>query len=297
MAAKDKSFKSLQKEVEKWTEIRKKTSNSTQELVNLVNRSSYMTNNKVHNAFGDAVMPSRLLAMLMDEISEKTTRLHSLQNDMLQCLKQIGSLQLLVYPSIVQNTSIAAKDIIIPSSSSSCLMDLEVFNMILRQMQQQTLLEMCIVEELFGPGDDEEEEEEEEEDEDDDCQLNGVIRDSTDLNNIENNDSQVRTLNSKIKNINRNKDKQRTSIASGVIRDQDAAVTMLACFSYPPYFRYVSCRVYLFCMADDWLIVFSVLQLKYYPFFLSALCEWQLFGHCNLLLKGFPAYPIPAFVF
>ena len=236
MAAKDKSFKSLQKEVEKWTEIRKKTSNSTQELVNLVNRSSYMTNNKVHNAFGDALMPSRLLAILMDEISEKTTRLHSLQNDMLQCLKQIGSLQLLVYPSIVENTSIAAEDIIIPSSSSSCLMDLEVFNMILRQMQQQTLLEMCIVEELFGPGDDEEEEEEEE-DEDDDCQLNSVIRDSTDPNNIENNDSQVRTLNSKIKNINRNKDKQRTSIASGVIRDQDAAVTMLACFSYPPYLR------------------------------------------------------------
>jgi hypothetical protein len=89
MAAKDKSFKLLQKEVEKWTEIRKKTSNSTQELVNLVNRSSYMTNNKVHNAFGDAVMPSRLLAIVMDEISEKTTRLHSLQNDMLQCLKHI----------------------------------------------------------------------------------------------------------------------------------------------------------------------------------------------------------------
>jgi hypothetical protein len=221
MAAKDKSFKLLQKEVEKWTEVRKKTSNSTQELVNLVNRSSYMTNNKVHNAFADAVMPSRLLAMLMDEISEKTTRLHSLQNDMLQCLKQIAALQLIVYPSILENPSSAPKDIISPSSSSSCLIDFEAFNLILRQMQQQTLLEMCIVEELFGPGD----EEDDEDDDEDDCQLDGTISDSADQNNIENT------------NINRNKNKQRASKASGVIGDQDAAVTMLACFSYPPYLR------------------------------------------------------------
>jgi hypothetical protein len=241
MAAKDKSFKLLQKEVEKWTEIRKKTSNSTQELVNLVNRSSYMTNNKVHNAFGDAVMPSRLLAIVMDEISEKTTRLHSLQNDMLQCLKQIGALQLIVYPSIVENPSSARKDVVPPPSSSSCLIDLEAFQLILRQMQQQTLLEMCIVEELFGPWDDEEEDGEDEYDveDEDDCQLDGTISESIDRNNIENNDSQLRTSSTKIKNTNikRNKSKQRKSIASGVIGDQDAAVTMLACFSYPPYLR------------------------------------------------------------
>jgi hypothetical protein len=241
MAAKDKSFKLLQKEVEKWTEIRKKTSNSTQELVNLVNRSSYMTNNKVQNAFGDAVMPSRLLAILMDEISEKATRLHSLQNDMLQCLKQIGALQLIVYPSIIENPSSARNDVVPPPSSSSSLIDLEAFQMILRQMQQQTLLEMCIVEELFGPWDDEEEDGEDENnvEDEDDCQLDCTISESTDRSNIENNDSQLRTSSTKIKNINinRNKNKLRKSVASGVIGDQDAAVTMLACFSYPPYLR------------------------------------------------------------
>lgn len=233
MAAKDKSFKLLQKEVEKWTEIRKKTSNSTQELVNMVNRSSYMTNNKVHNAFGDAVMPSRLLAGLMDEISEKSARLHSLQNDMLQCLKQITSLQLAVFPSIAENTSSDSGDTFLPPSSSSCLIEPEAFNLILRQMQQQTLLEMCIVEELFGPGDDEEDDDEDDEDED---EVNIDLIDSSnsqhkDTVGIEQSESETK----KVKNVR--KDKQRTSIASGVIGDQDAAVTMLACFSYPPYLR------------------------------------------------------------
>ena len=80
MAAKGNPFKSLQKEVEKWLELRKKIADSSQEIVNLNNRSSYMTNNKVHNAFGDALTPSRLSAMLSDEIAEKCTQLHSLQN-------------------------------------------------------------------------------------------------------------------------------------------------------------------------------------------------------------------------
>ena len=69
MAAKGNPFKSLQKEVEKWLELRKKIADSSQEIVNLNNRSSYMTNNKVHNAFGDAMTPSRLSAMLSDEIA------------------------------------------------------------------------------------------------------------------------------------------------------------------------------------------------------------------------------------
>jgi hypothetical protein len=233
MAAKGNPFKSLQKEIEKWLELRKRIAESSQEIVNLNNRSSYMTNNKVHNAFGDALTPSRLSAMLSDEIAEKSANLHSLQNDQLECLRKIVILQPSVFPVDTSSASSSSAEVtvrpgdIITSSSSSCLMELAAFTLLLKQMQKQTFLEMCIVEELCGA-----EESDDTESDDGDC-----VGDNDDDDEIgSDDDANIKKMMNKSKNKNKNK-KSIEKKSSSVIGDQDAAVTMLACFSYPPYLR------------------------------------------------------------
>ena len=228
MASKGNPFKSLQKEVEKWLELRKKCANSSQEIVNLNNRASYMTNNKVHNAFGDTLAPSRLSAIMSDEISEKCAQLHSLQNDQLECLRKIVILQPSAFPADTSkcfNSSVAnsvkAGDII-NSSSSSSLMELAAFTLLLKQMQKQTFLEMCIVEELCGP------------DENDD-----TVSDDGDFVNDDDDEmgSDGDSVNiQKMMNKSKNK-KLMEKTSSNTAGDQDAVVTMLACFTYPPYLR------------------------------------------------------------
>lgn len=227
---KNNPFKALQREVEKWIEIRKKTANFSQELVNLINRLTFMSNDKVHNAFGDALMPSRLSAMLRDEISDKSSKLHSLQDDMMRCLKQIAILMPSVFP-IASSSSKNKENVIIASSSSSCLVEQQTFSNMLNQMQQQTLLEMCIVEELFGPS-----ESDEDDDDDDDEDYNYNDKNMQNSQNHSNNNNNNNSNNeSEIRGTNRGKNRinNRTNISG----DQDAAVTMLACFTYPPYLR------------------------------------------------------------
>ena len=236
MAAKGNPFKSLQKEIEKWLDLRKKSAVSSQEIVNLNNRASYMTNNKVHNAFGDALTPSRLSAMLTDEIAEKCAQLHSLQNDQLECLRKIVVLQPSVFPADTSKTSsssvttsVKPGDIII-SSSSSCLIELAAFTLLLKQMQKQTFLEMCIVEELCGPEENDETE-------------------SDDGDTLDDGDEEIGSDDDAI-NIKKmmNKSKNKKSIeksSSNIVNDQDAAVTMLACFSYPPYLRVAEIEAFL----------------------------------------------------
>ena len=242
MAAKGNPFKSLQKEVEKWLELRKRIADSSQEIVNLNNRSSYMTNNKVHNAFGDALTPSRLSAMLSDEIAEKSANLHSLQNDQLECLRKIVILQPSVFPADTSSASSSSAAVtvrpgdIISTSSSSCLMELAAFTLLLKQMQKQTFLEMCIVEELCGP-----EESDDTDSDDGDC-----VDDNDDKNNdgvgSDDDDINIKKMMNKSKNrIKKSEEKK----SSSVIGDQDAAVTMLACFSYPPYLRISEAEAFL----------------------------------------------------
>ena len=255
-------FKMMQKEAEKWLDLRKKTANYCQEIVNLINRSSFMSNNKVHNAFGDALMPSRLSALIMDEISEKSSRLHGFQNEMMQCLKQIAILQSSVFPIESSTSSSSAKNIPNSKSASStpsstpaipqavsqltCLIEESALKNIITQMQQQTLLEMCIVEELCGP----DENEIDDDDDDDDCDdyydddyfdnvsnvdSNNTAENTTNSNNNNNNQKHANSANKRRKN----KINSRPIIDSrkSIIGDQDAAVTMLACFTYPPYLR------------------------------------------------------------
>ena len=218
---KNNPFKALQREVERWIDIRKKTTSSCQELVNLINRLTFMTNDKVHSAFGDALMPSRLSAGLRDEISDKSDRLHSLQDDMMQCLKQISVLKLSVFPdaSVISNDTM---NTIIAPSSSSCLIEHQAFANILNQMQQQTLLEMCIVEELCGRSDSDDD------DEVDDCDDEEEHYDHS-LSNT--NDKTIDKSETCGKNSLRNRGEGRNVING----DNDVAVTMLACFTYPPY--------------------------------------------------------------
>ena len=185
-----------------------------------------MTNDKVHSAFGDVLTPSRLSASLRDEISDKSLRLHSLQDDMMQCLKQISVLKLSVFPdaSVVSYDTIEA---IISPSSSSCLIEHQAFANILNQMQQQTLLEMCIVEELCGRSDSDDDDEVDDYDDDEEQGDHSISK---------TNDSISKTIdNSKVCNENssRNRGIGRTVING----DNDVAVTMLACFTYPPYLR------------------------------------------------------------
>lgn len=173
-------FKNLQHEIEKWLNLRKKVSSLAQNIVNLINQSSYTSNNKMNNSFHDVILPSKMSAIIYDEISIKTENLHELQNDMLKCLKQINVIQFIIYPNSLSNNNDTSidndndsnrnndsnnKNDIIDSNeninkkknddknknqSSFCLVEFEVFDNIKKQMQQQTLLEMCIVEELCG---------------------------------------------------------------------------------------------------------------------------------------------------
>ena len=228
MASKGNPFKSLQKEVEKWLELRKKCANSSQEIVNLNNRASYMTNNKVHNAFGDILAPSRLSAIMSDEISEKRAQLHSLQNDQLECLRKIVILQPSVFPADTSKcfnssvTNSAKAGDIIRSSSSSSLMEVAAFTLLLKQMQKQTFLEMCIVEELCGPDENDDTESDDGDFVNDDDDEIGSDGDSVNIQ--------------KMMNKSKNK-KLMEKTSSNIAGDQDAVVTMLACFTYPPYLR------------------------------------------------------------
>ena len=253
-------FKMMQKEAEKWLDLRKKTANYCQEIVNLINRSSFMSNNKVHNAFGDALMPSRLSALIMDEISEKSSRLHGFQNEMMQCLKQIAILQSSVFPIESSTSSSSSKNIPNSKSASSapsstaaipqavsqltCLIEESALKNIINQMQQQTLLEMCIVEELCGP-----DENENDDDDDDDCDdeydddyfdnVSNIDSNNT-AENINHSDSNNNNTNQKHANNRRKNNINSRPIVDSrksIIGDQDAAVTMLACFTYPPYLR------------------------------------------------------------
>ena len=243
MADKGNPFKSLQKEVEKWFELRKRIADSSQEIVNLNNRSSYMTNNKVHNAFGDALTPSRLSAMLSDEIAEKCTQLHSLQNDQLECLRKIIILQPSVFPPDTSEASGSSAAVsvrpgdIISTSSSSCLMELAAFTLLLKQMQKQTFLEMCIVEELCGA-----EENDDTESDDGDCVDNNGDDDDDEVGS-DDDDINIQKMMDKSKNKNKTSEEKKSS---NIICDQDAAVTMLACFSYPPYLRISEIEAFLY---------------------------------------------------
>lgn len=250
MTAINNAFKLLQKEVGKWHDLRKQTANSSQELLNLINRSSYMTNNKAHNAFGDAVMPSRLSSTLVDEISEKSARLHSIQNEMLECLKQIATLQSSVFPAQSANSSESVEGCIISSlsqTSSTHPIEGDAFSLILHQMQQQTLLEMCIVEKLCGPEEPDEYDDDDEYDDEDDNDLNNEAEKDENIDpsseGIENlsigNTGKFNLENRKQSFQERNKSLKGTPSAEmgGMSDDQDASVTMLACFSYPPFLR------------------------------------------------------------
>ena len=94
-------------------------------------------------------------------------------------------------------------------------------------MQQQTLLEMCIVEELCGRSDSDDDDEVDDYDDDEEQGDHSISK---------TNDSISKTIdNSKVCNENssRNRGIGRTVING----DNDVAVTMLACFTYPPYLR------------------------------------------------------------
>ena len=97
-------------------------------------------------------------------------------------------------------------------------------------MQKQTFLEMCIVEELCGPEENDETE-------------------SDDGDTLDDGDEEIGSDDDAI-NIKKmmNKSKNKKSIeksSSNIVNDQDAAVTMLACFSYPPYLRVAEIEAFL----------------------------------------------------
>ena len=112
-------------------------------------------------------------------------------------------------------------------------------------MQQQTLLEMCIVEKLCGPEEPDEYDDDDEYDNDDDDSDNEVEKDenadplSEGMENLGIDNTVKHNLdNRKQSSQKRNKSEQAPAgEMGGITDDQDASVTMLACFSYPPFLR------------------------------------------------------------
>ena len=175
----------------KYKDLRVASLSTAREIVNLRNRSTFVSNAKVSQALGGAVKPSRLLVQFSAAFDGHCRRLNETQEEMLKCLEIVVSLH-----QDYERESITDVSVSLSSSSPSSpsivstpkkkaagewAVDSDFIADLITQMQQQTLLEMCITESLT------------------------------------------------------------TTTGGGggehFALDQDAAITMLACFTHPPYLK------------------------------------------------------------
>lgn len=200
------TLKTIQEQVQRWMDLRRQSHKHCHDLVNLINHASYLTNNKIKNAFGEAVSSPSSLAMIHEDIWDISQALRTVQDGMFACLEyMVFDLQMQVFPEAsssampTSSTSLPAAD----SAASSGGMTYTCFCRLRDQMQQQTFLEMCIAQDLM------------------------CTEDSSSNDNDDHADGGGPAVG--------------TSVSALVVeqrcRDQDALTTMLACLAYPPYLR------------------------------------------------------------
>ena len=170
--------------------------------MNLVNHSSYLSQNKLNNAVGEALSSTSGVALMHDDLLDRSRALREVHGEMYRCLERLVDLQLVVFPSQRDEISLQREGEVTYDAYCS-LRD---------QMQQQTMLEMCIAEELCPPHTD-----------DDD--LCGSDDGDSDGDGAGRSDGVL---------LNRLCGRESTAAERG---DQDALTTLLACLAYPPYLR------------------------------------------------------------
>ena len=192
-------FGSLQREALTWQQARQRAHKLCHDVVNLRNKSSYLSTNKVHAALGTAAAASAStasLALMQEDLADRIRALRATHEDMYNCLDRMATLQFDVFPEakVLSSQTPSSSSAAAAVSSAAIPMTFEAYSKLRDQLHQQTFLECCIAEDLCGGPDDEGEE------------------------NSNDEDGPITT----------------TAAERG---DQDALTTMLACLTYPPYLR------------------------------------------------------------
>jgi hypothetical protein len=129
----DKNFVEIQKEFSLWNDNHKISLPIVQAIVNLRNQTSYFTNSKVNQSLGNSISSSRLSINLINDLEIQCQELSKIQNKM-----RLHILNIMNLKDLYKNQY--------PCEDS-------VICNLIDQLQQQTLLEMCLCESLSDFGD------------------------------------------------------------------------------------------------------------------------------------------------
>ena len=202
------TLKTIQEQVQRWMDLRRQSHKHCHDLVNLFNHASYLTSNKMKNAFGEAVSTPSSLLMIHDDIWDISRALKTVQDGMFVCLEHmVFDLQMKVFPETASSS-------LPPDSNNASTMTYSCYCRLRDQMQQQTFLEMCIAQDLMCIDDNNSSSSSSSHSIDDN--VDGEGQGETSVNGS----GQVSAL-----------------LVEQRCRDQDALTTMLACLAYPPYLR------------------------------------------------------------
>jgi len=188
----------LQREASSWQQARQRAHKLCHDIVNLRNKSTYLTSNKVHAAVGTATLPTASLALLHEDLANRVQALRAAHEDMYNSLDRMATLQFEVFPeaNVVPPALSSTTTTTAAAAAAAAPITYESFATLRDQLQQQTFLECCIAEDL--------------------------CRGTTPANDGGGDDD--------------GEDRQQAPSAA-VHDDQDALTTMLACLTYPPYLR------------------------------------------------------------
>ena len=137
-----------------------------------------------------------------DDLLDRSRALREVHGEMYRCLERMADMQLIVFPCH-QEESYAETEV-----------TYEAYCSLRDQMQQQTMLEMCIAEEFCPPHND--------------------TDDQPDDDNDDDNDNDEAAAGRDVELLDKLYTRESTAAERG---DQDALTTMLACLTYPPYLR------------------------------------------------------------
>jgi hypothetical protein len=203
------SLKNIQQEVEKWATLRKQAHVLCHNVVNLVNHSSYLSPNKLKGAMGEALSSTSGVSLMHDDLLDRSRALREVHEEMYRCLERMADMQLAVFPSPKEESLSGAE------AQAATEVTYDAYCSLRDQLQQQTMLEMCIAEE-FCPAHSDVSDQSYQSDE---WGQGGGEEGGFDAGGVSLGQLCARAS---------------TAAERG---DQDALTTMLACLAYPPYLR------------------------------------------------------------
>ena len=134
-------LKRLQSSVSNWLGLETLLENEVSKLCNSMNEMTHIQSDNVNQMFGDLLMPSRIISPAQNKLVEKFSILKDICNQMKNDMENMK----FSYDAIFNEKTSKNNDNMKPYDGD---VELSSLNSIINQIEQQTILEICIIDNI-----------------------------------------------------------------------------------------------------------------------------------------------------